>query len=172
MKKRLPVLKNTPEEEQGEAPRPPWHWVGFGTVVIFGALLPLVVVAQKVQAKLLADRFGSVDSPEQAQIIVQSLSRGEYMRYVASAMGPSLVAVALAGMAGGYVVGRWGGDNAGIREAAIAGVTSTLVITALSWGRVPLAGVLIVLLLLVAMAALGAKVGLRKRIKSLTPNMP
>ena len=40
--------------------RPPWHWVGFGTLLVFGAWLPLAYVASAIETHLVELRAASV----------------------------------------------------------------------------------------------------------------
>src|SRR4051812_10222875 len=75
-RRRLPGIQSVPpkakgDDENGGSPpddddavetRPPWHWVGFGTVAIFAGWLPLAYVAQAVVARVLAQRFGEAAS--------------------------------------------------------------------------------------------------------------
>src|SRR5687768_2145051 len=63
-RRRLPLIQSAPPppptpNEDGEAKRPPWHWVGFGTVAIFAVWLPLAYGAQAMVSRMLIQRFGS-----------------------------------------------------------------------------------------------------------------
>lgn len=130
-KRRLPVVQSPAEEP--EEPRPPWHWVGFGVVGIFFAWLPLAWIA------------GKISSPT-------SLVR---------TIVPQFFGLAIAAMAGGYLVGRWG---SGPREAAIAGATAGVLATLLALtsgtGSFALA---IVIALAAFFAWLGGRLGARRK---------
>ena len=85
-KRRLPVLlspKSSPSDDgdTGE-PRPPWHWVGFGVVIIFAAWLPLSYVGGAVQRSMLASKFGQDASPDQIRLAKQHYLQygGQYAR--------------------------------------------------------------------------------------------
>jgi hypothetical protein len=112
-KRRLPLLKATPDEENGGDPRPPWQWVGFGTLAIFVVWVPLSWVAT-----LAAQRMGELD-PTPVHLLERAL--------------PFALGLSLAALAGGYLVGRWGTAGAGVREAALAGLAAALIATALAW---------------------------------------
>jgi len=142
-KRRLPVLK-TPTEGGGddEAPeRPPWQWVGFGAVAIFAVWLPLAFLAA-----LAATRLGGVE----ASLVL--------------ALTVSMSSLALAAVAGGFLVGRWGTAGVGVREAALAGLSAGLIAAVLAWGGPGAgAGGLVTVVVAVPFAALGGWLGLRRR---------
>ena len=85
-KKRLPVLKQTPEEEQGEGPRPAWHWVGFGACASIGAALPLSYVTTAIATRVLPTAE-STPGP--------------------IGLALSLPPFIIGGFVGGFLVGRW-----------------------------------------------------------------
>ena len=87
-KRRLPVLK-TPEEPDEADVRPPWQWIGFGTLAIFVVWVPFAFGAGVVAARLQA-----IEAPLVAVLAVQASG------------------LAIAATAGGYLVGRWGGHGA------------------------------------------------------------
>ena len=82
-------------------------------------------------------------------------------------MGAAVVlaaGLALAAMAGGFLVGRWGAAGVGVREAALAGLAAGLIATALAFGAPgALSGALAAIAVAVPFAALGAKLGLGRR---------
>ena len=61
-KKQLPVIAAKPAAEAAEPEddRPPWHWIGFGTVAIFAAWLPGSALAGALAAAGAALTDGSV----------------------------------------------------------------------------------------------------------------
>jgi hypothetical protein len=137
-KRRLPVIKASAPEQKGEsegepAERPPWHWIGFGTVGVFAAWLPLSYVAQAVRVRVVAARLGEVRSPEEVAAALGTLSRDEQVRLAILLFVPHAVALAIAAFAGGFLVGRWGGAGVGVREAALSGMFAALIATALAW---------------------------------------
>ena len=146
-KRRLPLLPQTLSkgEDQGP-PRPPWQWVGFGALGIFVVLLPLAWLAA-----VAAPRFAGLVFAHDAALPVFWAA-------------PFVTAVAVACLAGGYLVGRWGTSGVGVREAALAGLLAALVAGAFAWGAPgALAGVVATTAVAVPVAALGGKLGLRRR---------
>jgi tRNA-(ms[2]io[6]A)-hydroxylase len=141
-KRRLPVLKTPDKAGEEEAPvRPPWQWIGFGTVAIFVVWLPLAFLAGWVA------------------VHVGGLSTSPVLAVSVLAAG-----LALAALAGGFLVGRWGADGVGVREAALAGLAAALVATGLSLGSPgALAGALPTAIVAVSFASLGGWLGLRRR---------
>jgi hypothetical protein len=127
-KKRLPVIQSSPDAEPSE-PRPPWHWVGFGALAIFVVWLPLTFVAERVARSLSAP----------------------------IAAGPQVVALALAALAGAYVVGRWG---SGAREARLAGTATGVIASLIAMlGGGPLSWLLAAAVAVTAIATLFAWIG-------------
>jgi tRNA-(ms[2]io[6]A)-hydroxylase len=179
-RRRLPVIQSappakvegvTPSDEEAPEARPPWHWVGFGTVAIFAAWLPLAYAAQAVVARLLAHRFGADASAQDIALSVGALAAGERARLMALLALPNVLALGLASFGGGYLVGRFG-EGTGLREAASAGAMTALVALVLALGGGAASGGLpsivtgvVTVLLSVGFAAWGGRVGLRKRQK-------
>ena len=167
-KRRLPIIKaSAPEAPAAGAgddepdERPPWHWIGFGTVGVFGAWLPLSYVAQTVRARVITARLGDVRTPEEISAAVSALPRDEQFRLAILLFLPHAVALAAAAFAGGYLVGRWGGAGVGVREAALSGMFAGLIAAALAfqgWSWVPL----VPIALATVAAAWGGRVGKKK----------
>ena len=174
-RRRLPVIQSAPpappappasgkgddpDDENAIPARPPWHWVGFGTVAIFAAWLPLAYVAQAVVARVLAQRFGTSATAADIGMALGTMPAGERARLMAM--------LGLSAFAGGYLVGRFGAGTTG-REAASAGAMTAVVALVLALGAGTASGVtalvtaLVVVLLCVGSAAWGGKVGARKR---------
>jgi tRNA-(ms[2]io[6]A)-hydroxylase len=166
-KRRLPVLqspKPSDAEDDGE-PRPPWHWVGFGTVLIFAAWLPLAYVGGAVQARMLASKFGEGASKDQIDLAVAAMTAGERAQLALSQAIPGVLALALASFAGGIVVGRFGA-GAGARESARAGGLTAAIATVLAFRGVStatLVSALVTFAVAIGFAAWGGKVGARKK---------
>ena len=162
-KRKLPVLQSSPapNEPEGEE-RPPWHWVGFGTVGIFGAWLPLMALAQAVSNKLLQSTFGTTVTPDAMRAVTATLSPELRIRLGLTLAIPHAIGLALASIAGGYLVGRYG-KGLGPREAAISGVALSIVIGGLTFATVGIMGFVATLVLAVPFAALGGHLG-KKRV--------
>jgi hypothetical protein len=140
-KRRLPVLKAPSEADDEATARPPWQWVGFGALGIFAVWLPLAFGAAWVASSLNASGAAPI-----AGVVV--LAAG----------------LAVAALAGGFLVGRWGGEGVGVREAALAGLAAAIIASALAFGAPgALWGALTTVLVAVPFAALGGKLGLRRR---------
>ena len=158
-KKRLPVVQSSPDGEPEEL-RPPWHWVGFGTIAIFAVWLPLTWVASRASAVLTASLAAGAASEEEVQARIRALHASERARYYALASGPHVVALALAAMGGGYLVGRWG---SGSREAALAGVMAGVIASVLATlGGGASFGLAAVIAIASTFAWLGGKLGARR----------
>lgn len=140
-KRRLPVLK-APGGDDADAPsRAPWQWVAFGALAIFVAWLPLAFLATWGASSL----HGSGASPVTSVVVLA-------------------VGLALAALAGGFLVGRWGAAGVGVREAALSGLASAVVASALAFGAPGAAwGAVVTVLVAVPFAALGGALGLRRR---------
>ncbi len=133
VKRRLPVLKSTPEEESGEPPRPAWHWVGFGTVVTYGAWLPLAYAAEALKRRLYTAYLGPTTTMQEVADAVERLSPAERTKLTAVAIAVPLVPLFAASFCGGFLVGRWGGPQASVRVAAAAGLATGIVACVLAW---------------------------------------
>jgi tRNA-(ms[2]io[6]A)-hydroxylase len=147
------VLQPSAGEEGDDEERPPWHWAGLGTVAIFIAWLPLAALVTALLRRALehAEAGGAPRSIQAAMVALHA------------------VAFALAGLAGGYLVGRYGG-RAGVREAIASGLIAAAVAWALAVVQGAPAGVLGWAMLLVVMATLGGasaraggRAGVRRR---------
>lgn len=166
-RRRLPVLSNeppaaAPADDEEEA-RPPYHWVGFGTVAIFAAWLPLTYVAGSVSKHVMDGRFGKDASPDAVALAVNAMETGERVRLMATIALPALFALAIAAFGGGFVVGRFG-PGTGAREAAMAGVMTALVANLLAWSGVALTalvGILVTSAVAIGFAAWGGALGSR-----------
>jgi MFS family permease len=167
-KRRLPVFK--PSDDDDEEPRPPWHWVGFGTAAIFAVWLPLAYVAEAVKVRIFAARLGDVRSPDEIVAALKALPPREIMRLNVITLLLMATPLALSAFAGGLLVGRWG-KGVGVREAALAGVATTFVVSGLAFAQAGFsAAPLAVLVLSVPLAAWGAKIGQRRRARVHGPN--
>jgi hypothetical protein len=149
-KRRLPVLQSRADEDD-DPPRPGWQWVVFGALGIVTTWVPAAALAGLFVARL---------APVQAQGAT-GLAR------LPLAVGAYALALAAGAGTGGYVVGRWGAAGVGVREAALAGLAASLAATGASWLTLgPAPGAVVVPLLAVPVAALGAMLGLRRRARA------
>jgi hypothetical protein len=168
-RRRLPVL-NRPAEparepETEEEARPPLHWVGFGTVAIFAAWLPLTYAAGAVSSRVMEGRFGKDASKDAITLALQAMDAGERARLMAIVALPGLAALAIAAFGGGFVVGRFG-DRTGTREAALAGGIAAVIASLMAWAG-PTASALVAatvtMLVAVGFAAWGGRTGSKRR---------
>ncbi len=169
-KKRLPVLNaSVPAkaahggEDDDDGPRPGWHWAGFGAVAIFAAWLPLAYVAQWLVLRVVLARYGIERAgPDELRVMVETMAPEQRSRWMLSLFLPHAAALALASLAGGALVGRFG-KGAGPREAAVAGLLATLVAAALACTAGGASAVpLVTAALTVPFAALGARLTRRR----------
>jgi hypothetical protein len=128
-KHKLPVLQETPDDEPVRAP---YQWVGFGAVAIFVAWLPLSWIFGRLAARVSASWLGSVSSPDEAALAVAHLEGPARLRVGIALVGFHAAGLALAAIAGGFLVGRWGGE-AGVREAAMSGALAVAIVAVLSF---------------------------------------
>jgi hypothetical protein len=145
-KRHLPVVSAPPED--GEPARPGWQWVGFGTVAIFVAWLPLSAAAGAIATRFQRPGDGAPDTSVRAAVAFA----------IASAL-----ALGAAAVTGGFIVGRWAGRSAGWRESALAGLATAGVAIGASWvsfGFAP--GALLVAPIAVLFAGLGGWLGTAK----------
>jgi hypothetical protein len=165
-RRRLPVVQNAPAPApEDDAERPPLHWVGFGTVAIFAAWLPLTYVAGMVSARVMTSMFGSELSREALTSTLGAMPMLERARLMAVVALPVVLALALAAFGGGFVVGRFG-NGTGVREGAWAGAATAAIATAMAWSGSIVSSVVsgvVTLAVAVTFAAWGAKVGVRRR---------
>ncbi len=153
-RRRLPVLQSSSsaaQEPEDEA-RPPWHWVGFGTVAIFAGWLPLAYVGGSVSSRVMAARFGADASKDQIDLALAAMTAGERAQLMATVALPSIVGLAIAAFVGGAIVGRFSGARQGelegaqpsrtrasSRTAAFAGAVTALIASATAWAGVTVA---------------------------------
>lgn len=163
----------TPSEEvdaDAAEERPPWQWVGFGTIATFACWLPLAYVAEAVRHHVFLSRFGSSPSEDEVKLAFAAMTAMERFRWTAMQTLPHVIAFALSAFAGGLLVGRFGAGT-GPREAALSGAVTALIALAVSWrvlaegGWAAVVSLLVPLLIGVGFAWWGGRVGTRKRAK-------
>lgn len=155
-KRRLPMVPSAPashrhpepEEPEDETPdRPPWHWAGLGAIAVFFAWLPLAALVGSLVARLLRGEPPSSDAIAEAPLRVRLLM-----------IGLHALSFAIASALGGFLVGRFGG-RAGRWEALASGAVAGGLAWAIAFAQAPKTALLVWLLLLVAIAGLGAAGG-------------
>lgn len=180
-RRRLPVIQSAPPPkaagEGGDDPgaggddvdaRPPWHWVGFGTIATFACWLPLAYAAEAVRHRVFVSRFGASPSQDEVALAFAAMDAMERLRWTAMQTLPHLVAFGLSAFAGGLLVGRFG-SGTGPRESAMSGVVTALVALAVSWRVVAEGGwgavvsIAVPMVIAVGFAWWGGRVGARKR---------
>ena len=171
-RKRLPVLKNTPEEEQGTDARPPWHWVGFGTTAIIAAWVPLTYGATAIASWWVRARFPQAAKEADLSALLAVLAPGDRLTVVAVSIGLPSIGMAIGAAFGGYIVGRWGGESATSREAAISGFAASVIVSVITFASGGFSWPVLVLdTLITLMAWFGGRWGMRARIAAMIPNM-
>jgi hypothetical protein len=183
-RRRLPVIQSAPPASGGDggdksdksdksdeneiAERPPWHWVGFGTIVTFACWLPLAYAAEAIRHSLFTSKFGAAASREDVELAFASMSAMERFRWTAMETLPHVIAFALSTFAGGLLIGRFG-TGTGPREAALSGVVTSLIAFGVSWrviaegGWGALVSMAVPLVIALAFSWWGGRVGSRKK---------
>lgn len=169
-KRRLPILQpkpaspsggQSPGDEEPAAERPPWQWAVIGAVGILIAWIPLSMLAELLRQRAF-EALLPMDDPAAVQEAVRQLTAGERLRLsLISVLGPA-AALALASLAGGAMVGRFG-SGAGKREATLAGVAAAALAAIAAAGQlIDTAGLVTWLMtsaVIVILAALSARLG-------------
>lgn len=159
MPRKLPVLQNAAAEPEDD--RPPWQWVGFGTVALFAAWMPLAVLAQWVASRL--SRLPKSASPEEALAAWQALAGADRAREIAAMVVPHALALGVASLAAGFLVGRFG-QRTRAREGVSAGAMAGLIAVVLTFAESGLSWPpLVALVLAASLGGLGARAGVRAR---------
>jgi hypothetical protein len=152
----LPLVpQSSAPPEEGES-RPAWHWVGFGAVAIFIVWLPLAYVASAIGRKLVVGKIGG------GEVALADLPRSTRLEVLALLAVPHALALVLAGLAGGFLVTRFG-DGTTRRDAAFAGLAVGVLALGLTYAQVGLSlAVLVVPVLATASAAFGGFLGKKR----------
>ena len=167
-RRHLPVLSNDPppaDTEPEDEARPPWHWVGFGTVAIFAAWLPLAYLAGAVSAKVMASRFGADASKDAIDLALAAMTSGERARLMATVALPNILGLAIAAFGGGFVVGRFG-SGTGVREAAMSGGVAAFIASAMAYAGMTAATLIaaaVTFAVAIGLAAWGGRLGATRR---------
>lgn len=154
-------------DEPDTEERPPWHWVGFGTIATFALWLPLAYAAEAVRHHLFVSRFGAAATQQEVTNAFAAMDGMERFRWTAMQTLPHVIAFALGAFAGGLLIGRFG-PGTGPREAALSGLVTALVAISVSWrvvaegGWGALVSIVVPLAIAVGFAWWGGRVGRRK----------
>ena len=117
--RRLPVLQNASSDDE----RPSWHWVPIGVAFMASIWAPLAMVASWASAAWVRRIVGELP-PDELGLRLADADAGDRFWVAFAVTGLPIVAFALACLAGGALVGRFGG-RAGAREAAFAGALTS-----------------------------------------------
>ena len=118
-KRRLPVLQNNEDEE---VTRPASQWIAIGGVGIVVMFLPLAMLAGKMTKGIMAAHLPT-DQPEQMVQAYRTLAPAIRLKLSLVMLFVPSVALAVASLCGGAVVGRFGVKTTG-KEATLAGLTA------------------------------------------------
>jgi hypothetical protein len=167
-RRRLPVVNTPPKEEDEDPERPPWHWIGFGTVAIFAAWLPLAYLAGAVVKRAVEPYVGAAASADEYALRYVALTPGDRVKLAAIQWIPHALAFAIAAFGGGFLVGRFG-KTTRAREAAAAGAATALIaLTIAAGGGIGSVSALVVMVVVVGLLAVGSatwggRVGIARR---------
>ncbi|MBX3125398.1 MAG: hypothetical protein KF718_01705 [Polyangiaceae bacterium] len=119
MVRRLPVIQNRSSEDDEASARPRSHWIAIAAGLAFTIWLPLVVVATWLGGVVSATYLGAEPEPARAGTALLLLAL------------PIVVSFALACLAAGALVGRFGVRTTR-RDAALAGALTALLASGLA----------------------------------------
>lgn len=168
-RRRLPVLNAPvppvppgPEAEEDDPSRPPWHWIGFGTVAIFAAWLPLTFVVTAALRTVMA-RFGVEGTEQEMAARVAAMPPDRLFQFRLAIALPHFVALGLSAFVGGLLVGRFGRDTT-VREASLSGLSASLFAIVLAAASVGFSWAsLVTAVVAVVFAAWGGRTGVAWR---------
>jgi tRNA-(ms[2]io[6]A)-hydroxylase len=138
------VLQDEDGDEDAQD-RPPWHWSGIGLLAIFLVWLPLASLVNALVARMLR----SVDPADGVDLAAAAPAGAR-----TAMIGSNALCFALAALAGGYLVGRFGG-RAGPKEAGVGGLLTAVLAWAIALAQTQAIAPLVWSLLLLVMGALG-----------------
>jgi tRNA-(ms[2]io[6]A)-hydroxylase len=157
-RRRLPVLNHSPDSPpEDEEERPPWHWAGFGVVAIFAAWVPLSYIGGAISNRLIAGV-----TPEQ----MQNASDAERAKLMLMIGLPTLVALALASLGGGYIVGRFGtgpGQRIGMVSGGVVALIAVVLARTIMTPTVLVISLFVVGAVAIGFAGLGGRLGMKRR---------
>jgi hypothetical protein len=160
--RRLPVLQAT--SEAGEE-RPAWQWTIAGALLVLSIWAPLAMLGNLVVGRTMRSWVGG-ESPEDVARLLAAGPSAERVRAGVLLVGVHGLLLLAAALAGGAMVGRFGG-HAGAREAALSGLLVAVTgwaLSGLQGGPFPSFSMLAGLMLLAGGGAwMGGKMGVRRR---------
>jgi hypothetical protein len=131
--------------------------VGFGAVVVFITWLPLAWIAGAVSHRLVVGKLGA------GELELRSLPTSTRLEVIAMLAGPHAIALALASMAGGFLVTRYG-DDTRPRDSALAGFVVGVLALGITYAQVGFSmAAMVVPVVASASSALGGSMGRRRR---------
>jgi hypothetical protein len=100
-----------------------------------------------------------------ARLLAHTTDPTALRRAALLASGAYMVELSGGALAGGYLVGKWGPATVGVRQAALAGLTASVALALVTWASYgATVGLLLLALLAPPMAALGGRLGARRRL--------
>ena len=120
MVRRLPVIQSKAPEDAALEERPAWHWILIGAGFVLTIWIPLALIALWLSRRLAA-LLAPMHDPEAFASAIASASAAKRLLLAVVTLGPVALSYAVATIAAGTLVGRFGG-KAGRREAALAGL--------------------------------------------------
>lgn len=161
-KRRLPVIQPS-GDDQGEQ-RPAWQWVFIGGVAMLLAWGLLTMLAGVVSRVVVHSILPQQDQAAMAEAFF-ALDGADRLKIALAMLVPQLLALGVAALLGGLLVGRFGGD-AGRNEAMTAGMALALIATA-AVGTPDMVATMITAMVFIILAGLsargGAIIGLKRR---------
>lgn len=149
-----PSSSSSPSDDEE---RPPWHWAGFGVVAIFSAWVPLSYIGGAISSRLVANV-----TEEQ----MQNASDAERAKLMLMIGLPTLVALALAALGGGYIVGRFGtgpGQRIGMVSGGVTAILAVVLARTILTPSVLAISLLVVGAVAIGFAGLGGRMGMKRR---------
>jgi hypothetical protein len=143
----LTVIQNPPEES-GEPPRPAWQWILFDVLVTLAIWVGLAAPATFLRMKVIAS-YETINPPQDLRFLVMTTA-------------PHLIALMVSTGFGGYLLGRFGGVTASVKEALIAASIVSALAIVISLGM-PIAVPITITTLALGCAYGGAVYGRKKR---------
>lgn len=163
-KRRLPVLKSDSSETEPKLPL--WQWSALGVALSFALWIPLAALAQMIANRLVAHAIGVAGggaSSDELRQVARLLPEEVQRRLSIQFLLLHVAALGLSTFAGGYVVGKYGGDGA-VRAALGCGIVVAAFGAALgAWSGAFGWTSAAIVLITVPMSWWGGNTGARKR---------
>jgi hypothetical protein len=124
MVRRLPVIQSSAPEDSAAEARPSWQWTLIGGGFVLTIWVPLALLALRL-GQFSSARFVNPADPEAVVRFQESHGRSGVILLAVLTILPVVLSFALASLAGGALVGRFGGRS-GKREATLGGVFAAI----------------------------------------------